>query len=92
VRYLKIDGSLVRRLLDDLHVESLVSGLAKAAQTLGIKTVAEHVESERIAAKLESLEVDHGQGYFFGHPQPLLRALGDAGASQIMRTLRTGLS
>ena len=75
VRYLKIDGSLIRRVLEDLHVESMVRGLAKAAQTLGVTTVAEHVESAQIAAKLNELEIDLGQGFYFGHPQPLLRAL-----------------
>ncbi|HEY7672850.1 MAG TPA: EAL domain-containing protein [Gammaproteobacteria bacterium] len=78
VSYLKIDGSLIRRVLDDIHAESLVRGLAKAAQTLGVLTVAEHVESDAIAKKLRQLEVDLAQGYFFGHPAPLSRALGTA--------------
>jgi diguanylate cyclase (GGDEF)-like protein len=76
VSYLKIDGSLIRRVLDDIHAESLVRGLAKAAQTLGVLTVAEHVESDSVAKKLRQLEVDLAQGYFFGHPAPLARALG----------------
>ena len=76
VSYLKIDGSLIRRVLDDIHAESLVRGLAKAAQTLGVLTVAEHVESDAVAKKLRQLEVDLAQGYFFGHPEPLTRALG----------------
>jgi diguanylate cyclase (GGDEF)-like protein len=78
VSYLKIDGSLIRRVLDDIHAESLVRGLAKAAQTLGVLTVAEHVESDAVAKKLRLLEVDLAQGYFFGHPAPLSRALGTA--------------
>jgi EAL domain-containing protein (putative c-di-GMP-specific phosphodiesterase class I) len=80
VSYLKIDGSLIRRVLDDIHAESLVRGLAKAAQTLGVLTVAEHVESDSVAKKLRQLEVDLAQGYFFGHPAPLARALGVAEA------------
>ena len=78
VSYLKIDGSLIRRVLDDIHAESLVRGLAKAAQTLGVLTVAEHVESDAVAKKLRQLEVDLAQGYFFGHPAPLARMLGAA--------------
>jgi diguanylate cyclase (GGDEF)-like protein len=76
VSYLKIDGSLIRRVLDDIHAESLVRGLAKAAQTLGVLTVAEHVETDALAKKLRLLEVDLAQGYFFGHPAPLSRVLG----------------
>jgi diguanylate cyclase (GGDEF)-like protein len=78
VSYLKIDGSLIRRVLDDIHAESLVRGLAKAAQTLGVLTVAEHVESDAIAKKLRQLEVDLAQGYFFGHPAPLAHVLDTA--------------
>jgi diguanylate cyclase (GGDEF)-like protein len=76
VSYLKIDGSLIRRVLDDIHAESLVRGLAKAAQTLGVLTVAEHVESDDVAKKLRQLEIDLAQGFFFGHPAPLTRVLG----------------
>jgi diguanylate cyclase (GGDEF)-like protein len=80
VSYLKIDGSLVRRVVDDIHAESLVRGLAKAAQTLGVLTVAEHVESEAIARKLQQLEVDLAQGYFYGHPTPLAQVFGNSDA------------
>jgi len=81
VSYLKIDGHLIRRVLDDIHAESLVRGLAKAAQTLGIPTVAEHVESAAIAQKLQQLEIDLAQGYHFGHPRPLAEALAVADAA-----------
>jgi len=46
-----------------------VSGITKAAKTLGVWTIAEHVESEALAAKLRELEVDFGQGFFLGRPQ-----------------------
>jgi EAL domain-containing protein (putative c-di-GMP-specific phosphodiesterase class I) len=82
VSYLKIDGSLIRRVLDDIHAESLVRGLAKAAQTLGVLTVAEHVESDALAKKLRQLEVDLAQGYFFGHPAPLSQVLGTGGPAE----------
>jgi EAL domain-containing protein (putative c-di-GMP-specific phosphodiesterase class I) len=84
VSYLKIDGSLVRRVLDDIHAESLVRGLAKAAQTLGVLTVAEHVESEAIAEKLQQLEVDLAQGYYYGHPTPLAQVFGDTDARVVV--------
>jgi Amt family ammonium transporter len=78
VSYLKIDGSLIRRVGDDIHAESLVRGLAKAAQTLGVLTVAEHVESAALAEKLQQLEVDLAQGYHYGRPMPLIRAISNA--------------
>ncbi len=70
VQYLKIDGRFVRRVLDDRVAESIVSGITKAARTLGVGTIAKHVESEALAEKLRDLDVDFGQGFFLGRPQP----------------------
>jgi diguanylate cyclase (GGDEF)-like protein len=74
VDYLKIDGRLVRRVLDDRVAESIVSGIAKAARTLGVAAIAEHVESAPIAERLVALEVEYGQGFHLGRPQPFGRA------------------
>jgi Amt family ammonium transporter len=70
VQYLKIDGRFVRRVVDDRIAESIVSGLAKAAQTLGVNTIGEHVESGAFAERLRELGVDFAQGFHFGRPQP----------------------
>lgn len=78
VSYLKIDGNLVRRVAEDPNAESLIRDLAKAAQALGVLTVAEHVENERVAEKLQELEVDLAQGYYYHHPAPLAEALNAA--------------
>jgi EAL domain-containing protein (putative c-di-GMP-specific phosphodiesterase class I) len=70
VSYLKIDGRFVRRMGTDRIAESIVSGIARAAQTLGVTTIAEHVESEGIAGRLRELDVSLGQGFHFGRPEP----------------------
>ncbi|HUO67834.1 MAG TPA: EAL domain-containing protein, partial [Gammaproteobacteria bacterium] len=72
--YLKIDGRFVRRVLEDRVAESIVSGIAKAARTLGVAAIAEHVESAQIAERLLALEVEYGQGFHLGRPQPFGRA------------------
>lgn len=69
VQYLKIDGRFVRRILDDRVAESIVSGITKAARTLGVGTIAKHVESAALAEKLHDLDVDLGQGFFLGRPE-----------------------
>jgi diguanylate cyclase (GGDEF)-like protein len=74
VQFLKIDGRFVRRILDDRIAESIVSGIARAAKTLGVSVVAEHVESAAVADKLRELDVDYGQGFFFGRPSPFVKA------------------
>jgi diguanylate cyclase (GGDEF)-like protein len=86
VQYLKIDGRFVRRILDDRVAESIVSGITKAAKTLGVGTIAEHVESEALALKLRELEVDFGQGFFLGAAQSFSRAAGGTARSRSLRT------
>jgi diguanylate cyclase (GGDEF)-like protein len=70
VSYLKIDGAFVRRIGADRIADSIVSGVARAARTLGIATVAEHVETAQIADRLRELDVSLAQGFHFGRPQP----------------------
>jgi diguanylate cyclase (GGDEF)-like protein len=78
VSYLKIDGQFVRRMTADRIAESIVSGIARAAQTLGIVTIAEHVETAAVADRLRELEVTYGQGFHLGRPQPLAQAVQQA--------------
>jgi EAL domain-containing protein (putative c-di-GMP-specific phosphodiesterase class I) len=85
VQYLKIDGRFVRRVLDDRVAESIVSGIAKAARTLGVHAIAEHVESAVIASRLDELEVEYGQGFYLGRPQPFGKAV-DVSAQPARRT------
>ena len=75
VSYLKIDGQFVRRMTTDRVAESIVSGIARAAHTLGIVTIAEHVETAAVAERLQQLDVTLGQGFQLGRPQPLDQAV-----------------
>lgn len=82
VSFLKIDGGFVRRIAVDRIAESIVSGIARAAHTLGVPTIAEHVESGDAAERLRELDVSLGQGFHFGRPQPfaeVVKAVAPAG-------------
>jgi diguanylate cyclase (GGDEF)-like protein len=85
VQYLKIDGRFVRRVLEDRVAESIVSGIAKAARTLGVHAIAEHVESAVIATRLDELDVEYGQGFYLGRPQPFGKAV-ETPAQPVRRT------
>ncbi len=41
------------------------------SRTAGCRLVAEGIESEEEARTLTGLGVEFGQGYFFGHPEPV---------------------
>jgi EAL domain-containing protein (putative c-di-GMP-specific phosphodiesterase class I) len=75
VSYLKIDGLFVRRMTTDRVAESIVSAIARAARTLGVLTIAEHVESADVAERLRELDVMLGQGFHFGRPAPFGQVL-----------------
>ena len=75
VSFIKIDGGFVRRMTADRIAESIVSAIARAAHTLGVPTIAEHVESAAAAERLRELDVTLGQGFHLGRPEPFAEAV-----------------
>ena len=67
---LKIDQSFVREINHDPKREVLVKAILAMAKGLGLKTVAEGVETEETAQRLMRLGCDQGQGYFWHRPMP----------------------
>jgi EAL domain-containing protein (putative c-di-GMP-specific phosphodiesterase class I) len=70
VQELKIDRSFVADLLLDPRSRLIVSTTTQLAHGLGLRTVAEGVEDEALAAELLALGVDVLQGYYFARPMP----------------------
>ncbi len=68
--FLKIDGSLIKRIHEDKQSRILVEGIVDFSNRLGMKTIAEFVEDETILAILKEIGVDFAQGYFVGKPTP----------------------
>jgi diguanylate cyclase (GGDEF)-like protein len=69
--YLKIDGSLVRDMVNSPRDEALVAAINQVGHALGITTVAEYAHSTAIVDRLRQLGVDCAQGYAFGAPMPM---------------------
>lgn len=65
---LKIDQSFVREMRTDRQKQILVSAILAMAQGLGLKTVAEGVETEDVAQHLQLLRCDYGQGFLWHQP------------------------
>ncbi|MBP7495117.1 MAG: EAL domain-containing protein, partial [Spirochaetales bacterium] len=72
VDYLKIDGSYVQDILEDPIDLALVMAVNDIGHVMGMKTIAEFVQSGEVRAKLEEIGVDYCQGYFFSQPRPLI--------------------
>ena len=75
VDFLKIDGSLVRIVGRDDADAALVQAIVQMAQTLGLKTIAEFVETPALASQLTAMGLDYGQGYGLHRPEPLTQLL-----------------
>jgi diguanylate cyclase (GGDEF)-like protein len=76
VDYLKIDGVFVRDMVDDAIDYAMVEAINRIGQVMGIKTIAEFVESEAILNCLVAIEVDYAQGYHIGKPLPIEEVFG----------------
>lgn len=69
--YLKIDGSFIRGLGSDDVDSAMVGAMIDMARSLGIKVVAEHVETEQAFEIVRALKVDFVQGFVVGRPHAL---------------------
>jgi diguanylate cyclase (GGDEF)-like protein len=67
---LQIDRSFVMGLLDDDRDAAIVRTAVDLARRLGLRVVAEGVESFEVWATLADWVCDEAQGYFLGHPMP----------------------
>ena len=65
---LKIDRSFVTGMLADRDKIAIVRAILSLAQTLGMATVAEGIETHELAQTLSALGCTHGQGYVFARP------------------------
>ncbi|WP_415400779.1 putative bifunctional diguanylate cyclase/phosphodiesterase [Tateyamaria sp. SN3-11] len=65
---LKIDRSFIQPIVDDLSKQPLVSSIVGIGKSLGMRIVAEGVETEAHARVVSELGCDYLQGYFFGRP------------------------
>jgi diguanylate cyclase (GGDEF)-like protein len=67
---LKIDQSFIRDLAVDPDDAAIVRAIIQMAHSLGLKTMAEGVETAEMLAPLRVFGCDEVQGYYFARPMP----------------------
>ena len=67
-RRLKIDRQLVSPITESVEQQRLVKSIIEIGRTLGIRVVAEGVETPEQAASLRDMGCDYLQGYLFARP------------------------
>jgi diguanylate cyclase (GGDEF)-like protein/PAS domain S-box-containing protein len=70
VDFLKIDGSFVRDMARDPVDAAMVEAINRIGQVMGIRTIAEAVESRAILERLRALGVGFAQGTYVAAPRP----------------------
>jgi EAL domain-containing protein (putative c-di-GMP-specific phosphodiesterase class I) len=70
IDYLKIDRSFTRNLAPRSSDMALSEAIIVMAHKLGLRVVAEGVETEEQRALLAAAGCDYGQGYLFARPVP----------------------
>ncbi|QSX32945.1 EAL domain-containing protein [Shewanella avicenniae] len=67
---LKIDQSFVRDIINNEDDAAIVRAIVQMAKGLGLKTIAEGVETAEAMAELKRYHCDEVQGYYLGRPMP----------------------
>ncbi|WP_461022534.1 putative bifunctional diguanylate cyclase/phosphodiesterase [Thalassiella azotivora] len=68
---LKVDREFVRVLPGDVRTAALLRSVVDMAAALGLRTVAEGIETQQQRQVLAEMGFDLGQGYLFSRPVPL---------------------
>jgi diguanylate cyclase (GGDEF)-like protein len=71
VTCVKIDGELIRDLVQNPRSQAMVSAVVQLARAMKLTTTAECIESDDIHRIVTELGVDHAQGFAIGRPRPL---------------------
>lgn len=71
IDYLKIDREFVKNLPESQDSYVLCESIIVMAHKLGIKVIAEGIETEEQRQTLQRMGCDYGQGYLFSRPIPL---------------------
>ena len=70
VDFVKIDGNFVRDITTDTVDRAMVESVNRISHEMGLRTVAEFVETDATMRVLRLIGVDYAQGWAIGRPEP----------------------
>ncbi len=73
VDFIKIDGNFVRNIATDNVHQCMVDAIHRVGRAMGIRMIAEHVESRVTLEVLEKIGVEFVQGFHIAAPAPVER-------------------
>lgn len=70
IDYIKIDGSIIKKILTDKNSQVLTRAIVSVAKELDMKVIAEFVSDEDILNAVREIGIDLSQGFYLGKPSP----------------------
>ncbi|XOB62769.1 EAL domain-containing protein [Campylobacterota bacterium DY0563] len=67
--YVKIDGSIIKRILENTNSLEVVKSIVSFTKKMKIKTIAEFISNKELLEKVNELGIDYSQGFYIGKPQ-----------------------
>lgn len=71
IDYIKIDGSLIKRIDEDIYL-NLIKSIVLFCKQQDIKIIAEFVSELKILRYVKNIEIDYSQGYYISKPVHIL--------------------
>jgi diguanylate cyclase (GGDEF)-like protein len=87
IRRIKFDRHFLAAAINDYPARAVLAALVPLARQLGLRSVAEGVESRAQLELAESLGFDELQGYHFGRPEPASMVLARRAAARQLRVV-----
>jgi len=69
VDFLKIDGQFIQNMTSDHVDRAMVEAIRQIGHAMGIKTIAERVDSAQILLCLSAIGIDYAQGNYVAYPE-----------------------
>ena len=69
--YVKVDGSIVRKVLSSELARTKLNGIIRVGQAINLRVIAECVEEPEVLARIKQLGVGYAQGFGIQVPKPI---------------------
>lgn len=71
IDFIKIDGAIIQNILRNPAELAKAKAISAVCRKIGVRTIAEFVESEETLEKLRAIGVDYAQGFGIARPGPI---------------------